>query len=155
MDSVTNNVPVTAAARGVKRGHGIDRQYAVYLNTDSHSEDGEGETFNLEAILERLATSYHNINFQKYEEALRQHGITYLDIAAKFPTSWYTNPEKTGMSEGEANLFREWVMKEMVKRVDAQQVRGAKGKKRLRVSSPKDDKDKENNPPVASSSRLD
>lgn len=76
----------------------------------------------------------------------------YLDVAAQFPTSWYTDPEKTGMSEGEATLFQEWVTREMVKQEKEKRKRREirKGKKKVHMLSPEND---ENASPVASSSR--
>lgn len=154
VDSLTSNIPVTAASRGVERGQGIDRQYAVYL--DSDSDDDDVDTFNLEAILQRLTTRYQDTDFRKYEQVLRSNGINYLNVAAQFPISWYTDPAKTGMTEGEAALFREWVVKEVVKREKTRQKdkenRKLKGKKRVRVSSAEDTEGVENIPPVASCS---
>lgn len=159
VDSLTSNIPVTAASRGVKRGHGIDRQYALYLYSGSEGEDIGDETLTLEDMLKHLAIRYPNINFQKYEKALQLNGISHLDVAAKFDASWYTSPAKIDMSAGEAALFKEWVLKEMVKREDTKrnkkEARKVRGKKRVRVSSPEKDEGNENIPPIASSSRVD
>ncbi|KZP03935.1 hypothetical protein FIBSPDRAFT_904646 [Athelia psychrophila] len=152
VDSHSSNIPVMAASHGVKRGYGIDHQYAVLLDLDSNSDNDDGgtKTFNLEAILQCISSQYPNTNFREFEEALRLHGVTYLDVAAQFSTSWYMT--KIHMSEGKAILFREWVMKHMVKREEVKWK--VKDKKRVRLSSPVDDgPGKENIPPKASSSR--
>lgn len=69
------------------------------------------------------------------------------------------DPAKISMSDGEAALFREWVMKEMVKREKHKhkhrEVRKAKGQKKACVSSPEDEEGNENIPPIASSSQID
>ncbi|KZP23111.1 hypothetical protein FIBSPDRAFT_952192 [Athelia psychrophila] len=152
VDSHSSNVPVTAASRGVKRGYGLDRQHAVLLDLESNSDNDDGgtETFNLEAILQRITSQYPNTNFRGYKVALRLHGVTYLDVAAQFSTSWYIT--KICMSEGQAILFWEWVMRQMTKREEAKLK--AKGKKRVHLSSLGDDgPGKENIPPQASSSQ--
>lgn len=124
----------------------------MYLNSDSDNDDGGIDTFNLESILKAISVRYPDLNFHKYENTLRSLGVVYLDVAAQFPTSWYTDPEKTGMSEGEATLFQEWVTREMVKQEKEKRKRREihKGKKKVRMSSPEND---ENASPVALSSR--
>lgn len=122
--------------------------------------DNEGSGVNLEAMLERLATCYPNINFRKYEEALRSNGVTYLDVAVKFSFDWYTNPDKIGMDAGEASLLLEWVSREIVKEEEAKrksrEMRKTKGRKKACLSSPQDSAASENVPPIpSSSSRLD
>ncbi|KZP12538.1 hypothetical protein FIBSPDRAFT_961249 [Athelia psychrophila] len=108
VDSHSSNIPVSASSPGVTRGSGIDHQYAIYLDSESDDEnDAIGSTFNLAAILESLASCYPKVNFQQYEGKLCGHGIMYLDIAARFEASWYTDPAKAGMLDGEAALFRE------------------------------------------------
>lgn len=131
----------------------------MYLDSESDGENDTIDTFNLAAILKGLGTRYPDTNFQQYEGMLRTLGITYLDITARFETSWYTNPAKVNMSEGDATLFCGWVMKEIQKRDrEKRRVRDTrKGKKKARVSYPDDqenqNKEKENVPPIASSSR--
>lgn len=144
-----------ATLHSVKRGCGLDRQYAVVLNSrsDSENDDGGDNTFCLEDIVKCLSARYTDTDWEQYEPALCQCGIEYLNVAAQYPWDYYTNPAKIGMTNGDATIFWEWAMGQMVQWENVKQKRKedwmTMHKKKARLSSPKDNENDENMAPVA------
>ena len=104
----------------------LKRTYALYMESDEESDDDK----RLQAIEDVLASihfRYPAMNFPRYIDTLKEHGIFYLQTAAHFDSGFYK--EKVGMPEGTAVTFHFCVRKAHMKEECAQARRKVKGKK--------------------------
>jgi hypothetical protein len=120
-----NNVPSSANAPG---GHGITRQYALFLDFDNKADTEECE-LTVQKLLESLHIRHPAIDYLQFGESLQVLGINYLAIAAVLDADFYMH--KVGMSRAAAHIFYDGVLTELRGGVDQQRVR----KRGLRVNT--------------------
>lgn len=112
-----DNVPTTANA---PRGHGLTRQYALFLNFDEESDGDEYEP-TVEKLLESLHARYPALNYLQFQESLQALGIGYLATAAILDADFYIR--KVGMSQGAAHIFCDGVITELKRGADRKRIR--------------------------------
>lgn len=111
------NIPTTANAPG---GHGITRQYALFLDFDEESDGDECE-LTVQRLLEFLHVKYPVLNYLRFQESLQALGINYLATAAILDASFFMR--KVGMSRETAHIFCDAVITEIRRGADQMRVK--------------------------------
>jgi hypothetical protein len=84
-------------------GHGISRQYAIYL--EPHNDSGKQEDqHHIKMLLDNLHSRFPAFDFPQYEDQLQKQGIHYLIVASMFDANFYM--AEVGMVAGAARLFK-------------------------------------------------
>ena len=89
-------------------GHGISRQYAIYLEPHNDSAKREGQ-HHIKMLLDNLHFRFPAFDFPQYEDRLQKQGIHYLIVASMFDANFYM--ADVGMVPGAARLFKHSVEK--------------------------------------------
>ena len=92
-------IPTTANALS---GHGITRQYALFLDFDEES-DGDEDELTVQILLEYLHNIYPLLNYLQFDDSLRALGIHYLVTASILDADFYIR--RVGMLDGMAHIF--------------------------------------------------
>ncbi|KAG1900171.1 uncharacterized protein F5891DRAFT_1188869 [Suillus fuscotomentosus] len=116
----------------------LKRTFALYTESDEETDNDEPPQ-DIDNILMTIHYRYPAMDFPRYVNPLKEHGILYLPTAAHFSSRFYV--EKVGMTEGAAFTFHTCVCEAHMKEERAKARRRAKGKRRARA----DDIEKENN----------
>ncbi|KAG1878468.1 hypothetical protein C8R48DRAFT_668563 [Suillus tomentosus] len=116
----------------------LKRTFALYMESDEETDDDEPLPQDIGNILTTIHSRYPAMDFPRYANPLKEHGILYLPTAAHFSSRFYV--EKVGMTEGAVFTFHTGVCQAHMKEERAKARRKAKGKKKARA----DETEKEN-----------